>query len=159
MRFAVLLLLTTLASAETHPCKTQFSVIWRDSLNNVIQGLSPENEKWMREKMAKKYPDVCYLPPTKRPPLVLWITMSPATYQGTKTGRGQQPRRSRGEVENDLLSSDRGFLPIADKLSSPFPDWSPRRLKSRVPRRFSFLASFRRSVTLPCDLRHQAGRY
>lgn len=67
------------------PCAVTFSVVWKDSLNNVKQGMEPSGEKWLREKMAKKYPGVCYAQPSENVPLVLFVTLTSATYHGTRT--------------------------------------------------------------------------
>jgi hypothetical protein len=44
------------------PC-VQFSVVVQDTLKNVKQGLSLDDQKWFREKVEKKNPSVCYRNP------------------------------------------------------------------------------------------------
>ncbi len=58
-----LVVLSISASAQTNPSCTQFSVVTQDTLKNVKQGLSPDDQKWFREKVEKKNPSVCYVDP------------------------------------------------------------------------------------------------
>jgi hypothetical protein len=72
----------SLAHADS-ACKVSFAVVWKDSLNNVKQGLRPEDLKWIKDKMAKKYPELCY--EQGAPPVVLWVSAADATYHSTRT--------------------------------------------------------------------------
>jgi hypothetical protein len=88
--FLVLLIVSTGASAKTKdngrpPCATVYTVVQRDTLGNVRQGISnPKNLKWADKELEKKYPDVCYAAPDQRPKTVFIITVTPATYHGTR---------------------------------------------------------------------------
>lgn len=74
--------------AKTHkpvaPCRTAFTVVRKDSLGNINQGLSNKQENWVRKLTRKKYAGVCYDPPWLRPALVFFITRTPAVYHGTR---------------------------------------------------------------------------
>jgi len=96
------------------PCSVLYSVLQRDELGNVQEGLANAKKvKWAGKDLEKKYPDVCYLetdqerarhPPTFEiingdpppPPMevTFWITVTPATYHGTRvvttTNQGPQ---------------------------------------------------------------------
>lgn len=72
------------AAAQTSlPC-TQFSVITQDTLKNVKQGLSLDDQKWFREKVEKRNPSVCYVDPAPSVSLVFVIIVTPDTYHGTR---------------------------------------------------------------------------
>ncbi len=66
-------------------CKVVFSVVQKDQLNNIQHGLRPENVKWFKDKMQKKYPDVCYAEPNPSVNTRFFITITTATYHGTRT--------------------------------------------------------------------------
>jgi hypothetical protein len=66
-------------------CKTTFSVVTRDELGNLKQGLSEKQLNEIAKKLAKKYPAVCYVPPAPTVSLVFLVTISTATYHGTRT--------------------------------------------------------------------------
>ncbi|MGA2435467.1 MAG: hypothetical protein ABSG25_09290 [Bryobacteraceae bacterium] len=61
-----------------------FTVVVKDTLDNIKQGLTAEDAKWFEKALAKKYPDVCYVPPSSTVPLIFYITVTPATYHGTR---------------------------------------------------------------------------
>lgn len=63
---------------------TNFTVVVKDKLNNMKEGLSPADTKWFRKKIAKKYPGVCYVNPAPTVPVVFYITITPDTYHGTR---------------------------------------------------------------------------
>jgi hypothetical protein len=66
-------------------CATVYTVIQQDTLGNVEQGLrDPKNVKWADKKLEKKYPDVCYALPDQKVKTVFVITVTPATYHGTR---------------------------------------------------------------------------
>lgn len=74
------------ASSQPSPqCKIQFSVLRKDALNNIQQGLVGDDLKWMQTKMAQKYPDLCYVSPTPSVPVVFFISLLKDTYHGTRT--------------------------------------------------------------------------
>jgi TPR repeat protein len=72
------------AYAQGNTACTNFTVAVKDTLNNVKAGLSADNAKWFREKIAKKYPGACYVDPAPGVPVVFYITMTPDTYHGTR---------------------------------------------------------------------------
>lgn len=72
------------ASAQTNPTCTSFTVVTQDKLKNVKEGLSPDDAKWFREKIEKKYPGACYVDPTAAASTVFYITITPDTYNGTR---------------------------------------------------------------------------
>jgi hypothetical protein len=61
-----------------------FTVVVRDKLNNVKQGLSPDEVKWFQKSFAKKYPGVCYADPAPTVPVVFYVTVTPDVYHGTR---------------------------------------------------------------------------
>jgi len=67
------------------PCATIYSVIQEDKLGNVQQGLSRSKDlKWADKDLEKKYPDVCYAAPDPSVKTAFVITVTPATYNGTR---------------------------------------------------------------------------
>lgn len=70
------------AFSQTQDCKARFSVVWKDPLNNVKQGFSPDDLKWFQKKMTKKYPDVCY--DSGAAPVVFYVAAKGSTYHGTR---------------------------------------------------------------------------
>jgi hypothetical protein len=66
-------------------CATIYSVVQQDQLGNIQQGLAnAKNLKWADKEPEKKYPDVCYAAPDQSVKTVFFITVTPATYQGTR---------------------------------------------------------------------------
>jgi hypothetical protein len=89
------------AAAQTsHPC-TQFSVVTQDKLKNFNQGLSPDDQKWIREKVEKKSPSVCYVDPSAAAPLVFFITVTPDTYHGTRVVTNTQSQPISGTITDE----------------------------------------------------------
>lgn len=91
--FSVLFL--TSASAQMKPsCKrppggsTYFTVVFKDTLDNVKQGLSADDVKWFQKHLAKKYPGVWYVEPAPTVPVVFFITVTPDVYHGTRAVYG-----------------------------------------------------------------------
>ena len=66
------------------PCVITYSIIEKDTLGNVNQGASAKNQRWLTESLEKKYPGVCYAAPDPSIKIVLVITITPATYNGTR---------------------------------------------------------------------------
>jgi hypothetical protein len=80
-------------------CATVYSVIQQDTLGNVQQGLAnPKNVKWADKDLEKKYPDVCYAAPDQTVKTVFVITVTPATYHGTKVVKNTDTTPSSGTV-------------------------------------------------------------
>jgi PEGA domain-containing protein len=77
-------LLLTCAWAQTNPSCAYFTVVARDKLNNIKEGLSADDLKWFQKKFAKKYPEVCYADPHRAVPIVFYISVTPDTYHGTR---------------------------------------------------------------------------
>lgn len=76
------------ASAKTtdvpSSCSTRFTVVTRDTLSNVEQGLSAKDMEWFQKKLAKKYSDVCYAKLSSAPAIFFYITETPDTFYGTR---------------------------------------------------------------------------
>ncbi len=111
-RVLPIVLLASTAFAQ-NPCKTHFTVIWKDHLNNITQGLakdnsgeglSPKNAHHFLSKLAKKYPDVCYAEPGPAVPVVFVVIAKSATYHGTRTVTHSAPVS--GEVHDTTPGSD-----------------------------------------------------
>lgn len=81
---AICLIYLAGASAQTRSTCTSFTVVTQDKLKNVKEGLSPDDAKWFREKIEKKYPGACYVDPTTTASTVFYITITPDTYNGTR---------------------------------------------------------------------------
>ncbi len=97
--------LTVVSSAKTKDngrprCATTYSVTQQDSLGNVQQGLSnPKSVKWADKDLEKKYPDVCYATPDDPSvKTVFVITVTPATYHGTRVVTNTQTTPTSGTV-------------------------------------------------------------
>lgn len=75
---------TTNASAQVKPPCTSFTVVTKDKLDNVKQGLSADDVKWFQKSLAKKYPGVCYAEPAPTVPVVFYVTVTPDVYHGTQ---------------------------------------------------------------------------
>src|ERR1017187_9131709 len=81
---AIWAIASSVVLAQTNrPC-VQFSVVMQDTLKNFKQGLSPDDQKWFREKVEKKNPSVCYVDPAPSVSLVFVIVVTPDTYHGTR---------------------------------------------------------------------------
>jgi hypothetical protein len=88
--FAALLFVLCASSAfakkpKAPPCQITFSVVWRDQLNNLNQGLVPKDVKWFESQIQKKYPNVCYKAPSPDVPVVFFIGITTETYRGGRT--------------------------------------------------------------------------
>ena len=65
-------------------CIVMFTVATEDRLKNINMGLSAKEVDWVN-KLQKKYPGVCYTGPDNNPHAILFIVITPATYNGTRT--------------------------------------------------------------------------
>jgi len=74
----------SVTSLAQETCKVQFSVVWKDELNNITQGLSPDDVKWFSAKVAPKYPGICYTVPSAKPWLVFYIMRNSEIRSGTR---------------------------------------------------------------------------
>lgn len=72
------------ATAQTNPSCTYFTVVTKDKLDNIKQGLSADDVNWFQKSFAKKYPNVCYADPAETVPIVFYITVTPDVYHGTR---------------------------------------------------------------------------
>lgn len=81
---AFYLLFAAGARAQTKPSCTYFTVVTQDRLNNIKQGLSDRDAKWVQKTFAKKYPGLCYAAPAPTVPIVFYIAVTPDTYHGTR---------------------------------------------------------------------------
>jgi hypothetical protein len=84
MLAAFSMLFVTSASAQTKSSCIYFTVVMKDRLDNVKQGLSADDVKWFQKKLAKKYPGVCYAEPASTVPVVFYVTVTPDVYHGTR---------------------------------------------------------------------------
>lgn len=75
-------------------CKSYFSVVSEDTLKNIQQGLPKKDVEWFEKKIEKKYPDVCYAPPSPDVPLVFFISVTPDVYHGTRVVTNTQTQDS-----------------------------------------------------------------
>ncbi len=89
MLAAFFVLFVTSGSAQSKSPCTYFTVVTKDKLNNTKQGLSAADLKWFQQKLAKKYPAVCYAAPAPTVPIVFFITVAPDVYHGTRIVNNQ----------------------------------------------------------------------
>lgn len=85
--FAILILSISACSQQISSdslCTTKFTVYLKDKLGNVTDGLSGDTLKWVNEKTAKKYPDICYVAATDPHQVVFYISISTGVYQGSR---------------------------------------------------------------------------
>lgn len=68
------LVLSLTATAKGQGCTFNFSVVWKDQLDNVRQGLSSDDQKWFQKKIAKKYPGFCYSDPSSSVAMMFFIS-------------------------------------------------------------------------------------
>lgn len=61
-----------------------FTVVTEDRLKNMDWGLSAKDKDWLA-KLEKKYTGVCYAEPSSHPHAILFITVTPDTYHGSRT--------------------------------------------------------------------------
>ena len=85
LKYLALLLISCVPlSAETSQSCIQFSVVMQDTLKNLKQGLSPDDQKWFREKVERKIPQSLYVDPAPSVSLVFVLIVTPDTYHGTR---------------------------------------------------------------------------
>jgi hypothetical protein len=65
-------------------CVVTFTVITEDTLKNVKQGLLPKDAEWANSSLIKKYPGICYVEPAQKAYVVLYNSVTPDTYHGTR---------------------------------------------------------------------------
>ncbi len=85
LAFGLMLFLTGTATSQT--CKVKFSVVWKDQLNNIRQGLSEKEEKDLKKTITKKYPEICYASPAAGLPVVFFISISSEQYETSERVR------------------------------------------------------------------------
>lgn len=67
------------------PCSAgYYTVVTKDALGNLNQGADPSLRKWIDGDLYKKYPDVCYAPPSQSIHTVLFMTQVPDTFHTTR---------------------------------------------------------------------------
>jgi len=81
---SILLLSAAAATAQSQPPCTPFTVITRDTLNNIQRGFTADDVKWFHKDLAKKYPGACYAAPAPMVAVVFYVTVTPAVYRGTR---------------------------------------------------------------------------
>ena len=107
LKYLALLLISCIPlSAETSQSCIQFSVVMQDTLKNFKQGLSPDDQKWFREKVEKKSPSVCYVDPAPGVTLVFVITVTPDTYHGTRIVDNTSTHTSDSPVTGTIRDQD-----------------------------------------------------
>jgi len=96
----IMLLVGTAFAGSQPPCRVTFSVIATDEQNNAQRGFGPQTLKWFHDKIAKKYPDVCYS--EQSAPIVLSLAQAPAVYKGVRHYTTTQSN----PVDGTVTSSD-----------------------------------------------------
>jgi hypothetical protein len=100
---ATLMLVPVAATAKNKDngrphCATTYSIVQEDTLGNVKQGLNQKNLKWADKDLEKKYPDVCYADSDPSVKTVFVITVTPATYHGTRVETNTNTTPTSGTV-------------------------------------------------------------
>jgi len=108
------------AFSQTQDCKTRFSVVWKDPLNNVKQGLSPDDLKWFYGKMTRKYPDVCYDPGAA--PVVFYVAAKGSTYHGIRVVSSTNSNPVNGTItdQNGNTSMVNGTVDTTTRSAVPY---------------------------------------
>lgn len=123
--FAFSVLFVTTASAQTKPPCTYFTVVTKDRLDNVKQGLSADDVKWFQKNLAKKYPGVCYAEPAPTVPVVFYITVTPDVYHGTRvvtdTSRHSDPVSGTVTEQDGSTSQVSGTVETTTTSSTAVP--------------------------------------
>ena len=113
------------ASAQTKVSCANFTVVVKDKLNNVKEGLSAGDAKWFREKIANKYPGACYVDPTPTVSIMFYITITPDIYHGTKivneTSTQSNPVRGTITDQNGNISQVSGTEQTTTTSSTAVP--------------------------------------
>ena len=115
--------------AEKHqpvvPCQTKFSVVLQDHLNNISEGLPEKQANWFKKKIERKYPDVCYVPPSPDVAVVFYIAVTPAVYHGTRVVTSQHTHENPvdGTVTDDYgnRANIHGTETTTTTTSTPVP--------------------------------------
>lgn len=142
-------------SVASHPCRLRVTVVWTDQLNNVQQGLSGDELNWFKEKIEKKYPDVCYAAPDPSVPFVFVIMTSTATYHGTATETSTNDAPVTGTItdENGNTSTISGHETITRSSTVPrsfdYPLFTLSIETREAPGRFKVLHNFLRKGICP----------
>ncbi|MGA2878774.1 MAG: hypothetical protein ABSG13_07475 [Bryobacteraceae bacterium] len=63
---------------------TTFTVVVKDPLGNLKQGLPADDVKWFQNGLGKKYPNLCYIEPSSSANLFFWIEVTSAVHHGTR---------------------------------------------------------------------------
>lgn len=114
------------AAAQTRAsCTSYFTVVTQDRLNNVKQGLSPDDVKWFQKSFAKKYPGVCYAEPAPTVPIVFYISVTPDVYHGTRvvnqTSTHENPVSGTVTDQNGNTSQVAGTVQTTTTTSTAVP--------------------------------------
>lgn len=114
------------------PCKVSYYVIQEDTLHNINQGLlavssttgtvsgsekSPKKalkdaQNWLK-KMAKKYPDVCYVPANAQETVEFVIVTNRSIYHGTSVETRSSPTSS-SSTTTGTVTDDEGNTASVD---------------------------------------------
>ena len=84
LALVVLLFSSSLLFCQLSACVVKYAVATQDALKNIKADLSPKGTEWA-SKLPTKYPGVCYTNSTTQAHAVLFITVTPDTYHGTRT--------------------------------------------------------------------------
>jgi hypothetical protein len=113
------------AWAQTNPSCTAITVVSRDELNNVKQGLSADNVKWFQKKFGKKFPHICYADPAPTVSIVLYVTVTPDIYHGTRvvnqTSTQSDPVNGTVTDQNGNISQVNGTVETTQTSSTAVP--------------------------------------
>jgi hypothetical protein len=101
-----------LANSPASGCVVSFAVATQDTLKNMKWGLSAKDVEWAN-KLLKKYPGVCYTNSTSQAHAVLFITVTPDTYHGTRTVTETSTTTSASDSTKDSTTTSSHEVPYS----------------------------------------------
>ena len=101
-----------LANSPALGCVVSFAVATQDTLKNMKWGLSAKDVEWAY-KLLKKYPGVYYTNSTSQAHAVLFITVTPDTYHGTRTVTETSTTTSASDSTKDSTTTSSHEVPYS----------------------------------------------
>jgi hypothetical protein len=106
----------TSGAAQTNSGCIQFTVVFRDKLNNIKQGLSAEDVKWFEKTVGRRYPGVCYVDPAPSVAVVFYISVTPATYHGARVVTSRETHE--GPISGTVTDQDGGTSQLSGEVET-----------------------------------------
>jgi hypothetical protein len=101
---------------------TEFTVVKKDTLGNVDQGLNADDQKWIADKFTKKFPGICYAEPRTDVRIVFFVAVTPATYHGSRvvTSTSESPVRGTVTDQDGNVSQVQGTTTTSSSTAVPY---------------------------------------